>query len=101
MDVLHVVQGAEFIWDADKATSNLQRHGVAFEAASEVFFDPFVQTTRPEVRGGEYRQNATGLTAAWEVLVVAFTFRGESIRIISARFATPLQRKRYEDQHTT
>ncbi len=98
VDIVHVLQDVAFSWDSQKAFSNLKRHGVPFEAACEIFFDPFVQVTEPETRGGESRQRAIGLTTNWRLLVVAFVFLKESIRIISARKATPLQRRRYEHQ---
>jgi uncharacterized DUF497 family protein len=101
VDVVHVLQAVEFTWDSAKAVSNIQRHGVAFETACEVFFDPFVHTAEPEVRGGEHRHRSIGLTIEWVLIVVAFTFREDSIRIISAREATPLERRRYEDQQDT
>jgi hypothetical protein len=36
--------GVTFEWDARKAATNLQKHGVAFEDASSVFFDPLAIT---------------------------------------------------------
>ncbi len=47
MDVVHVVQEVAFSWDSRKALSNLKGHGVSFEAACEIFFDPFVQVSSP------------------------------------------------------
>jgi len=43
MDVHFTYAGQRFRWDAQKATSNLAKHGVRFEQACEVFFDPFVR----------------------------------------------------------
>jgi uncharacterized DUF497 family protein len=39
--IVYRLQGVEFEWDADKARSNVEKHGVTFEEAAEVFFDPF------------------------------------------------------------
>ena len=97
MDVVRPLRGIVFAWDERKAKINLQKHGVSLETACEVFFDPFIRTLRSEWTGGEERELAIGLTESWKVLVVAFTFRGESIRIISARPATDLERISYED----
>ncbi|MEW6347957.1 MAG: BrnT family toxin [Thermodesulfobacteriota bacterium] len=47
--VCHILRGCLFQWDADKADRNLRAHGVTFEAACEVFFDPFYEY------GGRYR----------------------------------------------
>jgi uncharacterized DUF497 family protein len=44
MDIIYQLQGVAFEWDADKAQSNLEKHGVTFEEAAEVFFDPFYQS---------------------------------------------------------
>ena len=57
MDRVNVVfsfQGVDFEWDSRKAQLNLEKHGVSFEEAAEVFVDPFYQqgdaSTRREVR---------------------------------------------------
>lgn len=44
MDIVYRLQGIEFEWDEDKARSNVQKHGITFEEAAEVFFDPFHHT---------------------------------------------------------
>jgi uncharacterized DUF497 family protein len=43
MDSYFILRGIEFVWDEDKAQTNLQKHGITFEEAAEVFFDPFYQ----------------------------------------------------------
>ena len=86
-----------FVWDRGKAESNLHKHGVSFETACEIFFDPFVRLLRSEMIGGEEREVATGMTEDWSLLVVVYTFREEAIRVISARLATSAERNRYED----
>ena len=43
MDVIFEYRGSEFEWDAEKAASNLRQHGVSFETACEVFFDPLAR----------------------------------------------------------
>ena len=40
MDRKYQLQGVEFEWDESKARDNL-KHGVTFEEAAEIFFDPF------------------------------------------------------------
>ena len=44
MDIVFELQGIEFEWNAEKYALNLNKHGVKFEDAAEVFFDPFYQT---------------------------------------------------------
>lgn len=96
MDVRYVLHGITFTWDEAKARANLRKHGVSFEAACEVFFDPFVQMVEQYEKDGELRQAARGMTASWQVLYVAFALRADDIRLISARKSTASERKRYE-----
>ncbi len=98
MDVVHRLNDIDFVWDRAKAQANFQKHGVSLELACEVFFDPFIRPLRTEWIGGEEREVAIGLTRDWTLLVVVYTFRGESIRVISARPATGPERKAYEDE---
>lgn len=97
MEAVRRLRGIVFVWDQRKAKVNHQKHRVSLETACEVFFDPFIRTLRSEWTGGEERELVIGLTESWKVLVVACTFRGESIRIISARPATDQERVDYED----
>ena len=55
MDITYQLQGVLFEWDENKARSNIQKHGVTFEEAAEVFFDPFYQTGDASVGDGEER----------------------------------------------
>ena len=43
MDIYFLYRGQRFVWDAEKASSNANKHGVRFETACEVFFDPFLR----------------------------------------------------------
>lgn len=98
MDVHFVLGGQRFRWDAQKASSNLAKHGVRFEQACEVLFDPFVQFADASFEN-ETRDAAIGLAEDWSLLfVVHLTKEGEFIRIISARPATRAERNRYEDE---
>ncbi|HEX9669048.1 MAG TPA: BrnT family toxin [Thermoanaerobaculia bacterium] len=98
MDVVHRTNDIDFVWDFRKAAANLQRHGVSLETACEIFFDPFVRFLRSEVVEGEPRETIVGLTAGWKLLVVIFTPREDSIRLISARYASRQERSHYEDE---
>ena len=90
-----------FVWDLAKAESNHRKHGVRFEDAVQVFFDPLHLTVQDRVEGGEYRWQTIGQVGGAAVLLVAHTVTEdgpepvEVIRIISARRATPQERKRY------
>ena len=98
MDVSFVRQGVRFVWNAAKQRLNEERHGVAFEEATEVFFDPFVLVEPESGAGAESRRVAIGLTSDWRMLFVVHLEIGETIRIVSARRASKSQRRRYEDQ---
>ena len=97
MDVLFLYHGQHFIWNSEKASANLTKHGISFETACQVFFDPLIclQDAGDE---GEQRDAATGLTEDWTLLFVVHVLReGEVIRIVSARLATAQERRTYED----
>jgi uncharacterized DUF497 family protein len=98
MDVAYRLNGLDFVWDSAKARANLQKHGVSLESACEVFFDPLIRLLRTDWIGGDEREVAIGLSKDWTLLVVIYAFRGESIRMISARLATDPERKAYEDE---
>lgn len=87
----------EFEWHSPKATRNLMKHGVSFEEATEVFADLLSSTvTDPDHSVGENRFPLFGMTASGRHLAVAFTERGDRIRIFSARPMTRSERKAYE-----
>jgi uncharacterized DUF497 family protein len=99
MDVEYIHHGILFEWDSDKAAANVAKHGVSFETACEVFFDPFVRVSDEELVGDEARDTVIGMTLRWKVLCVIYTVRiGDRYRIISAREATPKERLDYEGQ---
>lgn len=97
MDVIYHLQGAEFEWDESKASSNIQKHGVTFEEAAEVFFDPFYQTGDASVDRNETRDFIIGYTFSQRLLLAVYTERSDRTRIISARPATRAERKVYEE----
>jgi uncharacterized protein len=99
VNVTYEVHGQTFEWDSEKAAENLNKHQVSFERASEVFFDPFVVLVdASDEEADETREAAIGLTEDWTLLFVVHVIRHEdTIRIISARPATPSERSEYED----
>ena len=87
-----------FNWDLAKAEENLAKHGVSFEEASTVFRDPLSQTGRdPDHSVGEERFVIFGLSSSGRLMVVAHAEHNDTIRIISARLATPGERTIYEE----
>ena len=88
----------QFEWDSAKARSNLRKHGVSFEEASTVFYDTLAATgSDPDHSLEEDRFVTFGLSSQGRLLVVAHTDRKDAIRIISARTATPPERRIYEE----
>jgi uncharacterized DUF497 family protein len=86
-----------FSWDETKARKNLKKHGVSFEEASTVFFDPFAVTIPdPDHSIAEHRLLTMGHSVGGKLLTVAHTEDGDLIRIISAREATRRERSDYE-----
>ena len=89
----------EFEWDADKAASNLSKHGVSFGEAMTVLGDALeVMIPDPVHSDEELRFVSIGLSDAGRLLVVAYTERDPRIRIISAREAAPKERRQYESK---
>jgi hypothetical protein len=86
-----------FAWDLKKAESNLAKHGLSFEEASTAFSDPLSRTKPDPLHSDEEdRLILLGITSAGRLVVVAHADRGETVRLISARLATPAERRRYE-----
>lgn len=88
----------EFEWDPDKAAFNGRKHGVTFHEAATAFGDP-LSVTVPDPRHsvGEERFVLFGRSGRGRLLAVMHTERGAVIRIISARQATPRERREYEE----
>ena len=88
-----------FAWDADKAASNIAKHGVTFDEARTVFGDPLAVIFDDEEHSlDELREIIIGHSVLQRLLLVSFTERGdEVVRIISARKANKRERKDYEE----
>lgn len=88
----------KFEWDEDKAASNLRKHGVSFAEASTAFADDLSLTgDDPDHSRGEHRLITFGISSAERLLAVSHVERTGHIRIISARPATRIERKFYEE----
>jgi uncharacterized protein len=83
-----------FEWDPRKAASNARKHGIRFADAVPVLEDECAVTLREEAYG-EQRWVTIGMDAVGRILVVVYTWRGDDIRIISARPATQREYKQY------
>ncbi len=86
-----------FEWDPEKARLNQLKHGVSFADTFAVFEDGRALTLDQHV-GREARFVTTGMDCLGRILVVVYTWRGERIRIISARKATRGEVGQYEGE---
>jgi uncharacterized protein len=84
-------------WDDAKRVENTKKHGLEFADAIGVFEDGEAITVPDEKSGVEDRFITIGRDFLGRIVVVVYTWRGENIRIISARKATRRQREQYED----
>lgn len=87
----------QFEWDEEKAESNLKKHGVSFEEAQTVWEDYFyVDLFDDEHSVEENRFLIIGESSEKRLLIVSYTERENSVRIISVRELTAKERKDYE-----
>ncbi len=84
----------DFEWDRNKAGDNLDKHGVDFADAVSVF-DDFNTITLDDLTQQEKRFISIGIDCFSRLLVVIYTWRGDTIRIISARKATKKEHQQY------
>lgn len=90
--------GLRFEWDEEKDRLNQEKHGISFETAAYVFQDEhYIEMYDFEHSVDEDRYIAIGRVG--ELLFVVFTERAANIRLISARLATPSERRLYHDQN--
>jgi uncharacterized DUF497 family protein len=90
----------DYQWDRDKARVNRKKHGVDFADAVGVFEDILAMTIDDLVSPDEPRWITLGMDFGGRLLVVVYTYRGEAIRVISARKATKKERGYYEGKRT-
>ena len=87
----------QFEWDEEKAALNLRKHGISFEDAALVFNDEYrIEYYDAAHSTDEDRYNTIGKVG--EILFVVYTERRAFTRIISARIATPAERRMYYDR---
>jgi uncharacterized DUF497 family protein len=87
----------ELEWNPRKATGNVRKHGVDFADAATVLHDERAVTI-PDGHTDEDRFVTIGMDALGRVLVVVYTWRDRVVRLISARRATPRERRQYEEE---
>lgn len=85
-------------WNKNKVASNLSRHGISFEESKTVFDDPlYVDFYDPYHSEDEERYLIVGESNRGRLLIVSYTERGDSIRLISAREVTRTEREAYKN----
>ena len=88
----------KYEWDENKAIKNLAKHGVSFAEAKTIFDDPiYVDFYDLDHSEDEERYLIVGESNRGRLLIVSYTERRESIRIISAREVTKSERETYEE----
>ena len=86
-----------FEWDDQKAIANLEKHGVSFGEATEVFYDPnALEGYDPEHAADEDRFFIIGLSSRRLLFVVYGERVHDVVRIISARKAVQREKEKYE-----
>jgi uncharacterized DUF497 family protein len=97
-DDIYEYLGQLFEWDRMKAAKNVLWHRVRFPEAASVFFDEnAIFEADPDHSFEEDRYVVLGYSIRSDVLLVVHAIRGERIRIISARVATPSERRGYDE----
>jgi uncharacterized DUF497 family protein len=91
----------QFEWDIQKAVENVAKHGVPFDYAARVFLDPNRLDSQDHRRDyGEDRRLTLG-NIEGRLYAVAYTPRGEIIRLISARKANDREQRKYHEALST
>ena len=90
----------EFEWDPAKAAGNRSKHGVSFDAASDVFGDAPVVGYDDGHSAEEERFIAVGVSGESRVLIVSHTYRDGNVRVISARVATRREQEAYAKEES-
>jgi uncharacterized DUF497 family protein len=92
------MRDADFEWDDRKSAVNVAQHGVTFTMARSVFDDPnAISQIDDRYDYGEDRFTVIGMVES-HLLFVAYTLRGDRIRIITARGAEPHERRQYHEK---
>ena len=87
-----------FEWDENKNAINIDKHGLSFEEAKEVFEnDNAILFDDPDHSVGEERFLIIGMIKSQKICIVSHCYRDADnvIRIISAREATKSEKETY------
>ncbi|MGL5034417.1 MAG: BrnT family toxin [Microcystaceae cyanobacterium] len=90
----------QFEWDENKNRQNQQKHGISFEEAKEIFLGIVFTSIDRRFNYNEIREISIGTLDRFVIVTVVHTERNGKIRLISARKATPKERKQYYEYLT-
>jgi uncharacterized DUF497 family protein len=84
-----------FEWDNDKRLQNLEKHGIDFIAARELWSGPVLEAPSPRTQHREERIIAIGKIYG-RCIAVVYTWRNGNRRLISARKARKNEQEAYK-----
>ncbi len=87
----------QFERDENKNQLNQQKHCISFEEAKEIFFGTIFTSISEKIDYGEVREVSIGAIQNILIVAVVHTDRNGKVRIISARKATPKERRKYNE----
>jgi len=88
-----------FEWDKGNIDKSYQKHRITPNEAEEAFVDKDILLLEDIKQSQkELRFEAIGRIIKGDILFLAFTARGDKIRIISVRKANKKERRRYEQK---
>ena len=87
----------DIVWDPEKAKSNFRKHKIHFADAESVLYDTMALTIEDQEIDGEKRFVTVGSDSTGKIVLVVYMYRGNSIRLISARRAKSSERRCYEE----
>ena len=87
----------QFEWDENKNQLNQRKHGMSFEEAKGIFFGTVFTSVSEKIDYGEIREISIGKIQSVLIVAVVHTDRNGKVRIISARKATPKERRKYNE----
>lgn len=87
----------QFEWDEEKRSSTLVKHGIDFDDAIRIF-DGRPAVHAPSDHPDEERWVVTA-SLNERIVTVVYTFRGDTIRIITARRARKDEERKYHESH--
>ena len=88
------IDGTIVEWDDTKNQTNIRKHGISFETAALVFADE-ERIEYFDKMHSQYEKRYVVLGCVQGILYVVYTMRDEYARLISARMATPYERRIY------